>query len=111
MPGCLAMGTPFDFADEINLVSSSTGGEAAPEPALKVYAESGGVVTAVEGTRSEELTAMAFKMEVEPIVGKDRPDADLRFELPERVVEIRHFYSHPGPVSYTHLTLPTISSV
>ena len=41
VPGRLAVGAMFDFADEINRVSTSTGGETAPQTAPKVYAESG----------------------------------------------------------------------
>ena len=86
----------MDFADEINRVSPSTGGEAAPEPALKVYAESALIITAVEGTGSEELIAAAFEVEIEPVESKDRPDPDPGFEMPERVVVIMHLCLHLG---------------
>ena len=96
MPGRFAVGAPFDFADEINLVSTSTGGETAPQPAPKVYAESGLIITTVEGTGSEELIPPAFEMEIEPVAGKDSPDPDLGFEMPERVGGIMHFCLHLG---------------
>jgi len=96
MPGSLAVGTTFDFADEINRVSTSTGGEAVPESALKVYAESGLMITTVEGAGSEELISAAFEMEIEPVERKDSPDPDLGFEMPKRVVKIMHFCSHLG---------------
>lgn len=96
MPGSLAVGAPFDFADELNLVSTSTGGEAAPQSAPEVYAESGLVITAVERTGTKELITPLFEMEIEAVVRKDSADPDLRFEMPERVVKIRHFCLHPG---------------
>ena len=71
MPGCLAVGTPFDFADEINRVSPSTGGETAPKSAQKVYTESGLVITTVEGRGTKELVTPVFELEVEPIERKD----------------------------------------
>jgi hypothetical protein len=83
MPGRLAVGAPFDFADEINLVSTSTGGETAPQPAPKVYAESGFIITTVKGTGAKELLPSVFEMKIEPVARKDSPDPDPGFEMPE----------------------------
>jgi hypothetical protein len=96
MPGRLAVGTTFDFADQINLVSPSIGGETPPQSTAKVYAESGLIITVVEGTGAEGLIATPFEMEIEPAERKDSPDPDLRFEMPERVSGIMHFCSSLG---------------
>jgi len=96
VPGRLAVGATFDFADELDAVPPSTGGETAPETAPKVYAESGFVVTTVKGTGSKELTVPVFELEIEPVEREDTADGDLYFEMPKRVSGIMHVYLRSG---------------
>jgi hypothetical protein len=74
MPGRLGMGALLDLSDEIHNIASATSGETVPEPSPEVDADSGGVVTAVEGTGSEELISSAFELGIETMERKDPAD-------------------------------------
>lgn len=94
--GRLRMGAVLDFSDQIDDIASTTGGEAVPQTTDEVHAESGRVVTAVEGTGSEELIAPAFEPGIETVPGEDTVDPDLCFEMPKRGGARMHFDGHPG---------------
>jgi hypothetical protein len=82
--GCFRIGAVLDFSDELDGVPAATGGETAPQTAPEVSAESGPVVTTVEGTGSKKLIAPTDEPVIEAVVGENAADPDLFFENPKR---------------------------
>ncbi|MCU0574988.1 MAG: hypothetical protein MUC41_18665 [Syntrophobacteraceae bacterium] len=73
----------LDSSDELDGVPTATGGETAPKPPPEMDAESGSVVTTVEGTGSIKLLAPPDESAIETIVGEEAADPDLSFEMPK----------------------------
>jgi hypothetical protein len=91
----LGIGAVLDSSDEIDDIASPTGSETVPESSAEVGAESGRVVTAVEGTGAEELISPAFELGIETIERKDPANWDLCLEMPKRSSARNHFCSQP----------------
>ena len=79
--GCRSFRAFFQLADQVYGVSPFTGRKAVPYAADKMNSEGGGVVSAMQRARSDQLVAMLFEAAAKAVGFKYPADAHLFFEV------------------------------
>ena len=76
MMRCRGMGTSQYLAYRFHGVPAPAAGEAAPQAAVKINAERGGVVAAVKRARAGKPSSPSHEPFVEPVEGEHIADSD-----------------------------------